>query len=129
MYDFEHDADPQAEGYGAPPLLLTAAEALRFPVELTSSLVTELVIPPRRAANDDRPVLVLRDQHHGRVLAAERRPVVRPDAVLGAVVAPPAGDVRRAEELAHRPDVVQRHPAEHHRPSHAAERTSLGSQP
>ena len=59
MYDFAHDADPQAEGYGAPPLLLTAAEAIRFPVELTSSLVTDLVLPPRRSAIEDRPVLVL----------------------------------------------------------------------
>lgn len=62
MYDFAHDADPQAAGYGAPPLLLTAAEALRFPVELTSSLVTDLVWPPRRSVPDvekPRPVLVL----------------------------------------------------------------------
>jgi pimeloyl-ACP methyl ester carboxylesterase len=60
MYDFAHDADPQAAGYGAPPLLLTAAEALRFPVELTSSLVSDLVWPPRRAVGEaPRPVLVL----------------------------------------------------------------------
>lgn len=59
MYDFAHDADPQAAGYGAPPLLLTAAEAVRFPVELTSSLVTDLVWPPRRAVTGPRPVLVL----------------------------------------------------------------------
>lgn len=60
MYDFAHDADPQAAGYGAPPLLLTAAEALRFPAELTSSLVTDLVWPPRRTVTDgSRPVLVL----------------------------------------------------------------------
>lgn len=59
MYDFAHDADPQAQGYGAPPLLLTAAEAFRFPVELTSSLVSDLVLPPRRSADAGRPVLVL----------------------------------------------------------------------
>lgn len=62
MYDFAHDADPQAAGHGAPPLLLTAAEALRFPVELTSSLVTDLVWPPRPLVADaeqPRPVLVL----------------------------------------------------------------------
>lgn len=60
MYDFAHDADPQAEGFGAPPLLLTAAEAVRFPVELTSSLVSDLVLPPRRSvAGGSRPVLVL----------------------------------------------------------------------
>ena len=60
MYDFAHDADPQAAGYGAPPLLLTAAEAFRFPVELTSSLVSDLVLPPRRSVDGGpRPVLVL----------------------------------------------------------------------
>ena len=60
MYDFAHDADPQAAGYGAPPLLLTAAEAFRFPVELTSSLVSDLVLPPRRTVDGEpRPVLVL----------------------------------------------------------------------
>ena len=60
MYDFAHDADPQAAGYGAPPLLLTAAEALRFPVELTSSLVSDLVLPPRRTVDGEpRSVLVL----------------------------------------------------------------------
>ncbi len=60
MYDFAHDADPQAAGYGAPPLLLTAAEAVRFPVELTSSLVSDLVLPPRRSVEgEERPVLVL----------------------------------------------------------------------
>lgn len=47
MYDFAHDADPQAAGYGAPPLLLTAGEAVRFPVELTSSLVTDLASTAR----------------------------------------------------------------------------------
>ena len=35
MYDFAHDADPQAAGYGAPPLLLTAAEA--FPRDAAST--------------------------------------------------------------------------------------------
>lgn len=60
MYDFAHDADPQAEGYGAPPLLLTAAEAFRFPVELTSSVLSDLVLPPRRSVHEGtRPVLVL----------------------------------------------------------------------
>jgi pimeloyl-ACP methyl ester carboxylesterase len=58
VYDFAHDADPQAAAYGAPHLLLTAAEALRFPAELTSSLVTDLVWPPRGDASG-RPVLVL----------------------------------------------------------------------
>lgn len=59
MYDFAHEDHPAtAAAYGTPPLVLTAAEALRFPVELGSSLVSDLVWLPSTAERG-RPVLVI----------------------------------------------------------------------
>ena len=77
MYDFaatDPDA-PAASGgssHGTPHLLLTAAEPLRLPVELGSSLVGDLLWPPA-PEGQGRPVLVLPGFYASDALTARLR--------------------------------------------------------
>lgn len=81
MYDFaatDPDAAPTAGAappratYGAPHVLLTAAEPLRLPVELGTSLLSDLVWPPSPTGGG-RPVLVLPGFYASDVLTSRLR--------------------------------------------------------